>query len=59
MMNEKNILLDNRTLTRVILTLTANPEKRAQIGRKLHGFAKPQAALDMAALIAEAAAAKT
>ncbi len=59
MMNEKKLVLDNRTLTRVILALTASPEKRLQLGRKLHSFAKPQAALDMAALIAEAAATKT
>lgn len=59
MMSEESIVLDSRKLTRVILALTASPEKRVLLGRKLHAFAKPQAALDMAALIAEAAAAKT
>lgn len=58
MMDEAKIILDSRTLTRVILALTASPEKRAALGRKLHTFAKPHAALDMAALIAEAAATK-
>lgn len=58
-MDEAKIMLDNRKLTRVILALTASPEKRAVLGRKLHVFARPHAALDMAALIAEAAATKT
>lgn len=58
MMSEEKIMLDNRKLTRVILALTVSPEKRIQLGKKLHAFAKPHAALDMAALIAEAAVAK-
>jgi UDP-N-acetylglucosamine--N-acetylmuramyl-(pentapeptide) pyrophosphoryl-undecaprenol N-acetylglucosamine transferase len=58
-MEEQKITLDHRRLTRVILALAASGEKRAQLGRKIHAFAKPDAALDMAALIAEAAAAKT
>jgi UDP-N-acetylglucosamine--N-acetylmuramyl-(pentapeptide) pyrophosphoryl-undecaprenol N-acetylglucosamine transferase len=56
---EEKITLDHRKLTRVILALAASAEKRQQLGRKLHAFAKPDAALDMAALIAEAAATKT
>ena len=56
---EEKITLDHRKLTRVILALAASPEKRQQLGRKMHTFAKPDAALDMAALIAEAAATKT
>lgn len=59
LMREEKVMLDNRKLTRVILALTASADKRSQLGRKLHAFAKPDAALDMAALIAEAAAAKT
>jgi UDP-N-acetylglucosamine--N-acetylmuramyl-(pentapeptide) pyrophosphoryl-undecaprenol N-acetylglucosamine transferase len=58
-MEEKKITLDHRRLTRVILALAASPEKREILARKMHGFAKPDAALDMAALIAEAAATKT
>lgn len=55
---EEKITLDHRKLTRVINILAANPEKREALGRKIHAFAKPHAALDMAALIAEAAATK-
>ena len=58
-MEEHKITLDHRRLTRVILALAESGEKRAQLGRKIHAFARPDAALDMAALIAEAAAAKT
>ncbi len=57
--DEQKITLDHRKLTRVVLALAASAEKRQQLGRKIHAFAKPDAALDMAALIAEAAAAKT
>ena len=56
---EEKITLDHRKLTRVILALAASAEKRQHLGRKLHSFARPDAALDMAALIAEAAATKT
>jgi len=58
-MEEEKITLDHRKLTRVILALAASPEKREILARKMHAFAKPDAALDMAALIAEAAATKT
>jgi len=58
-MEEEKITLDHRKLTRVILALAASAEKREILGRKMHAFAKPDAALDMAALIAEAAATKT
>lgn len=57
-LEEEKITLDNRKLTRVILALVASPEKRAELGKRLHAFAKPAAALDMATLIAEAASAK-
>jgi len=57
-LEEEKITLDNRKLTRVILALVASPEKRAELGKRLHSFAKPSAALDMAALIVEAATAK-
>ena len=56
---EEKIKLDHRKLTRVILALAASAEKREILGRKIYTFAKPDAALDMAALIAEAAATKT
>lgn len=58
-MDEANMMLDQRRLSRVILALAASPEKRQTLARKLHAFSKPDAALDMAALIAEAAATKT
>jgi len=58
-LDEQKLTLDHRLLTRVVLALAASAEKRAQLGRKLHTFAKPDAALDMAALIAEAAATKS
>jgi UDP-N-acetylglucosamine--N-acetylmuramyl-(pentapeptide) pyrophosphoryl-undecaprenol N-acetylglucosamine transferase len=58
-LDEEKITLDNRKLTRVILALAASPEKRAELGKRLHSFAKPSAALDMAALIMEAATAKS
>lgn len=57
-LEEEKITLDNRKLTRVILALIASPEKRAELGKRLHTFAKPAAALDMATLIVEAATAK-
>jgi UDP-N-acetylglucosamine--N-acetylmuramyl-(pentapeptide) pyrophosphoryl-undecaprenol N-acetylglucosamine transferase len=57
-LEEEKVKLDHRKLTRVILALASSGEKRAILGRKIHSFAKPDAALDMAALIAEAAAAK-
>lgn len=56
---EENITLDHRKLTRVVLALATSAEKRAVLSRKIHAFSKPDAALDMAALIAEAAATKT
>lgn len=57
-LNEEQVILDQRKLTRIILTLVAKAEKRQALGKKLHAFSKPDAALDMAALIAEAACAK-
>jgi UDP-N-acetylglucosamine--N-acetylmuramyl-(pentapeptide) pyrophosphoryl-undecaprenol N-acetylglucosamine transferase len=58
-LDEKKLTLDHRKLTRIVLALAQSPEKRAQLSRNIHAFAKKDAALDMAALIAEAAAAKT
>lgn len=57
-MDEDEILLDQRRLTRTILALAASEKKRYEIAKKLHAFAKPDAALDMAALIVEAACTK-
>lgn len=54
-LDEETITLDNRKLTRIVLALAASDKKRDQLGQRLHKFAHPSAALDMAALIVEAA----
>lgn len=57
-LDEEKIMLDHRKLTRIILALAASQQKRDKLGEKMHTFSKPSAALDMAALIAEAALVK-
>lgn len=57
-LQEEDIMLDQRLLLRALADLFAHPTKRQKLGKQLHRFAKPDAALDMAALIAEAAATK-
>lgn len=57
-LDEEKLTLDQRKLTRIVLALVASQEKRTALGKKLHAFSKPDAALDMAALIAEAACTK-
>lgn len=54
-LQEEDIILDGRKLAKAVAALVASPEKRKLLGGKLHTFAKPEAALDMAALIAEVA----
>lgn len=56
--SETAITLDNRKLTRAVLALAVSAQKRQSFGEKLHSFARPAAALDMATLIAEAAVTK-
>lgn len=55
---EEDIILDQRVLLKALVDIFTNSTKRRGIAKNLHGFAKPDAALDMAALIAEAAATK-
>jgi UDP-N-acetylglucosamine--N-acetylmuramyl-(pentapeptide) pyrophosphoryl-undecaprenol N-acetylglucosamine transferase len=55
---EEDIILDQRVLLKALITLFSNTAKRRAIAKNLHAFAKPDAALDMAALIVEAACAK-
>jgi UDP-N-acetylglucosamine--N-acetylmuramyl-(pentapeptide) pyrophosphoryl-undecaprenol N-acetylglucosamine transferase len=57
-LQEEDIILDQRLLLKALADLFAHPEKRQKLGKQLQRFAKPDAALDMAALIAEAAATK-
>lgn len=53
--DENELICNPSILKKAIQELLANPEKRRQQARALHQFAKPEAATDMAALIAEAA----
>lgn len=57
-MQEEDIILDQRILLKALIDLFTNTTKRRTIARNLHKFAKPDAAIDMAALIVEAAATK-
>ena len=57
-LQEQDVILDQRVLLKALGDLFAHPEKRVALGKSLHRFAKPDAALDMAALIVEAAATK-
>lgn len=52
---EEDIILDPRKLAKMVVELMKDDKKRAEIGKKLYKFAKKDAALDMAALIVEAA----
>jgi UDP-N-acetylglucosamine--N-acetylmuramyl-(pentapeptide) pyrophosphoryl-undecaprenol N-acetylglucosamine transferase len=55
---EEDMILDQRVLLKALADLFAHPQKRQKLGRALHRFAKPDAALDLSALIVEAAATK-
>ncbi len=57
-LQEQDVILDQRVLLKALGELFAHPTKRQALGKSLHRFAKPDAALDMAALIVEAAATK-
>lgn len=57
-LDEEKMMLDHRKLIRAILALATSAERRSQLGTRLHTFAKPDAAIDMATLIVAAAAAK-
>lgn len=58
-LDESKITMDHRRLSRAVLALVQSSEKRAQLSRKLHTFARPDAALDMATLIVQALGAKS
>lgn len=57
-LQEEEIILDQRKLLRQLLKLIGDPTERISLGKRLRVFSKPHAALDMAALIAEAACTK-
>lgn len=54
--DEDKLVVNPLYLKKAITLLLDHPAKRADLGRRLHAFAKPEAAVDMAALIVEAAA---
>ena len=59
-LQEEAIIMNPKRLQRVVETLAADPRLRKKIGDNLHKLSKPDAAVDMAALIVEVAvAAKT
>lgn len=51
---EEAIILDSRKLTKIIRVLCAHPDKRQQLGERLHHFGRPDAALDTAMMIVDA-----
>lgn len=57
-LQEEDIILDQRVLQRALIEMFANAVKRRTLTRNFKKFTKPDAALDMAALIVEAACAK-
>lgn len=57
-LQEEDIILDQRVLLKSLIDVFTNTAKRRTMARNLRKFAKPDAALDMAALIVEAACAK-
>lgn len=57
-LQEEDIILDQRVLLKTLINLFTDTAKRRELARNLFKFAKPDAAIDMAALIAEVAATK-
>lgn len=57
-LQEEDIILDQRILLKTLAGLFVHPDKRRIMARNLYKFSKPEAALDLAALIVEAAATK-
>lgn len=57
-LQEEDIILDQRVLLKTLVEVFTNTAKRRTMARNIFTFAKPDAALDMAALIVEAAATK-
>lgn len=58
-MDDSSIMLNPQRLLRIILALAQSEEKRNLLSSKIHAFAKPDAALNMAALIVDAVTTKT
>lgn len=56
--NEDELVTNPSKLRKVIEKLLVSKELRQQLGKRLHSFAKPDAAVDTAALIVEAVVAK-
>ena len=54
--DENKMVVNPLYLKKAIEILINNPQKNKELGKRLHTFARPDAAVDMAALIAEAAA---
>lgn len=54
-LDEDELILHPLRLKKAVVELLEKPAVRAKLGKALHRFAKPYAALDMAALIVEAA----
>lgn len=54
--DEDRLVVNPLLLKRAIKALIDNPDKAKALGQRLHTFARPDAAVDTAALIAEAAA---
>jgi UDP-N-acetylglucosamine--N-acetylmuramyl-(pentapeptide) pyrophosphoryl-undecaprenol N-acetylglucosamine transferase len=57
-LQEEDIILDQRVLLKALADLFGHIEKRRTLARNLHRFSRPDAALDLAGLIVEAAATK-
>lgn len=54
-LNEQKLILNPLTLKKAIDLLLKDPKKRQSLAKAIHAFAKPEAAVDTAALIAHAA----
>lgn len=54
-LNEQKLILNPLILKKTIETLLGDTKKRHALAKAMHSFAKPEAAIDMAALIAHAA----
>lgn len=57
--DENKMVVNPLYLKKAIELLLKNPQKTKEMARRLHAFARPNAAVDVAALVAEAAAART
>lgn len=53
-LDEEKLILNPLLLSRAITALLDNPKKRQQMSKAIHTFAKPDAAIDTAAMVVEA-----